>query len=99
MELPKGLVLIPGVMQDHRGKRYQYGRYPSGKCVMVEVQEPPLPAKLEAEMEHILVESKSTLLLKDEQLNEMTREKLKSGHLYQAGEVYETVRCIHESNV
>ena len=35
MNLPRNLVLLPGVRQLHNGKQYVLGRYPSGKTVMV----------------------------------------------------------------
>ena len=91
--------LTPGVQQDHRGKYFQYGRYPSGKCVMVPVDATSLSAKVQAELEPILAESRSSLNLADEQLNQCTLEKLISRHLYKQGECYETIRCIHESNI
>ena len=99
MNLPAGLVLIPGVMQDHRGRRYQYGRYPSGKCVAVEVAGPPLNPLFAASLERQLVESRSSLVPGDPQLNAVTQEKLATGYLHAQGKLYETMRCIHESNV
>lgn len=42
-ELPYNLTLLPGVRQDHRGKLYQLGRYPSGKSVMVPYEEAGAP--------------------------------------------------------
>lgn len=35
MQLPKNLKILPGVKQDHNGKLFQHGAYPSGKIVMV----------------------------------------------------------------
>lgn len=37
--LPANLTLLPGVRSDHLGRKYQYGQYPSGKRIIVPVQE------------------------------------------------------------
>lgn len=39
MNLPYNLELIPGLRQDHKGRFYQLGRYPSGKVVEVPIRE------------------------------------------------------------
>lgn len=92
-------ILLPGVMQDHRGKYFQYGRYPNGKCVDVPAPTPELDAKMEAQLERIAVQSKSTLVLGDPNNNEQTERRLAKGDLFKQGEVYETIRCIHESTI
>lgn len=39
MNLPYNLEILPGVMQDTKGRKFVYGRYPSGKQVMVPYEE------------------------------------------------------------
>lgn len=49
--------LIAGVQQDHKGRLYQYGRYPNGKTIQVPYQESELSGKLQAMCEPVMVES------------------------------------------
>ena len=51
--------LIPGVRQDHRGKLYQFGRYPNGKLIEIAVEPLPLSAKTQAQLERVSVESQT----------------------------------------
>lgn len=39
MTLPHNLTLLPGIRSDHKGQKYQYAQYPSGKTVVVPYSE------------------------------------------------------------
>lgn len=53
--------LIPGVMQDERGRCYQHGRYPNGKLISVPVELLPLSVHTQALLQPVQVESMSRL--------------------------------------
>jgi hypothetical protein len=82
--------LIPGIQQEHRGKLYQQARYPSGKLIMVPVEDPAVTSEA---MQPVVVQSGSRLIAGDPQNSPMIELKIKNKRLYVQGESYNSLAC------